>query len=1287
MAINTEELKLLIENIIPSNIKDNHIFFKKIFDVFFDYISDTYKLGSDSHLLLETDKALWNSDYSQLKNVDLSGIKKELIKTYLHDYNIFFDKLENDDDIHKYINTLYKELGIDRKFDATNLIDVINEEEFLIHKKFAQQKTIPLLFNYIDDLITKTGVGQFNEEDPHFRMYEGTNYNPRRAFAYTVDTSLFKPIYMSAIKPITHPLGFSFNYYKQIALEQTDNFNIDTTIEDYKVYVMQGDLEINAYMPPLNKMPKDCSFNPTKAVPQFVVPVVNTLSEYGTSKTTIAGNSFIRTSDNKYKLVSDGLEQFEGDINNCTLLDWNIDTNSYVLHKSEDTDEDIRKDLYGAMVNYNDIDLSFVDISKFDNISALKGQIGELMVNGDDIDGKIYNGVALDAFYDIQNRQVWVRKWDIVKGDYYWDRSRYLGMNRDFITFKSNESMYSLEALKFYNHNDNIRIYSLDSDLVFNPFGGCITFFVTLLDTDDTHYIMSATKQNSTNITHSILIEPDGIYVTELNGINTKGFFDFEANRRYQITFNWDANGRKIYVDGNELFLQDDNKTYNEKFYITDINTSSFTINDYVSIDIPFTRKSLSYQELNSYLETITLDLKVDYKKGSTILFENLSTKELTQIDMMLDDAIASAQREIVTVQNQLLRVSSLSKDSMYITSETIRINNLIAQTQDYIRNIKKISIAVGSLNLQLSDLIVENDEGRIKNMFDAIEDKTVMYEYSIPTSNAGFQYYTEINEITIGTPLYYAEQSISKANYILDNFDIVNRPMILPEILEMKKDHDLYIKSDEFIKSGLELLFSQDRKIFEHYHNEMETIDHCFTPWYIGETYSIGLDNNLLLMYYNNIQNCGMIFNTKDCAFGDYLDHPKSKVDTALEFSSNTKVYDNVLSVVELEENGKPKLIAYLNNNSRIEYVKGLYWKHYNNENGTLIEEKTKNTIMDYSYQIRVIGSKTNDGTRVEFDGTTNKYIDYDKSKEFFKLDSQLGEVHATKFEQNNLFKALVKDNKVRKYYTSIEKYNEMVDILKENNYIKEVSGVLVKSDRTPLELCTKNNKLDDMLYNWDYMVKDETNDLYSRLDIYLDTLIYKWEDVNFKNTDELLFSFNPTVTDFFYKESIFIDENENIDDNGLISEFMTDGFGIQLIKDGIECLSIDIDEEVVTYTPYTSKIEDFYNSCGSITPDKFITFDYPTMDMTFTQRDLTVLTTIPNVDWTPTITGTPVKESLVSIPTPLSCNTTDTEKVFVQSDYWTKYKDDKIKPTHISPTINGSILGTTTSTKIIQY
>jgi len=110
-------------------------------------------------------------------------------------------------------------------------------------------------------------------------MYEGTNYNPRKAFAYTVDTSLFKPIYDSSIKPITHPLGFSYNYYKELNSSFTEYFNLETEIVDFKVYELDGTVELNVYNDEGTMIGSACSesLDATMDVPQFSVPVVNTL--------------------------------------------------------------------------------------------------------------------------------------------------------------------------------------------------------------------------------------------------------------------------------------------------------------------------------------------------------------------------------------------------------------------------------------------------------------------------------------------------------------------------------------------------------------------------------------------------------------------------------------------------------------------------------------------------------------------------------------------------------------------------------------------------------------------------------------------------------------------------------------------------------------------------------------------------------------------------------------------------------------------------------------------------
>jgi len=1132
-AISTQELKLLIENSITENIKTNHIFFKKIFDVFFEYLSDTYKLGTDSHLILETDKNLWDSDYSQLNHVDLTDIKKELIKTYLHDYNIFFDKLQNDESILRYINNLYTGLGIDRSFDTSKLYDMINEEEFLIHKKFAQQKTVPLLFNYIQDLIAKTGVGQFDSDEAYFNMYEGTNYNPRKAFAYTVDTSLFKPIYDSSIKPITHPLGFSYNYYKELNSSFTEYFNLETEIVDFKVYELDGTVELNVYNDEGTMIGSACSesLDATMDVPQFSVPVVNTLSNYGSAKTNIAGITFQRTSSKEYKLVSDGLENFEGIINNCKLLDWNLDSQSYVTHEDENTDEDIRRDLYGGILNYNDKDLTLLDLSNFELYDELGDTIGEIIAGGE---------IVYDAFYDIPRKQVWIRKWDENlngegDGDYYWVRSSYLGMNRDFITFASTESMYSLEALQFSNPDDNVRIWSPDADKVLNPYGGCYTFFITLLDDENDHYIWTADKEQGTTITHSMKINTKGLYINEMNGTNSTALFDFQLNRRYHVTFNWDNNGRRVFVDGIELFLEDDNKAYNEKFFIKGVDISGFSLNEIIEIEVPLLKRSLTYDEIYSQIETKKIELNVNYLKGDTILFENYS-QPFIEIEQEIQDIIDSINGDIAAVQNQLLRVITLSKDSAYVTIETQRVNKLIESARDYISVIRNFSINFKSLTIPYLEVYVEDDERKIKDMFDLIDDDEVAFQYSIPLSTASFEFFTEVNEIILGNPYYYQEQSVVRANYILDNFDILNRPMTLIEINDMRADHDTYVKSEEFYDSGLLMYFSLDRKIFETYHNEAEAVDHCFSPWYIGETYDIGLDANLLFQYYNDMENCGLIFDAEAYAFGDYLEHPKAMVDESLEFNNNTVIYENVIGVSETEEDGKPKLIIILDNGkdvdtTRIEYIKNKYWKLYNNSTGELIESRYENIIMDYSYQIKVTGTKLTDGEMNHI------------------LYSQLGEDKASYNDEKILKENLSYDRKYRNVY-----------LLNEPQSYTDTTTITI--DGEDITLYTLTESYFDSLVTF-YEKTNWYNDIWTRVE-------------GFKRFDMVM---NFGEESFYENEILLGSDVDFISDAEFIESSISDGHKFMTIRNGEEVKCVNIDTTPV-YESFNELGENLYNS-----------------------------------------------------------------------------------------------------------
>ena len=975
-SITSQELKLIIENMIPDNIKTNHKWFNEIFNIFFEYLSDTYRLGTDSHLLLETDTTLWNENYSGLNHVDLTGIKAELIKTYLHDYNIFFEKVGNDENINRLINKMYTELGIDKSFDASKLTDVINEEEFLIHKKFSQQKTISLLFNYMSDLVNKTGVGQFDDTDAYFKMYEGTFYNPRKAFAYTIDTSLFKTIYDYSIKPITHPLGFSYNYKHSIKDELVNFFNVDSEIQDFKLFVLEDSISIQTFKTNEIKEGELCYVDPLLSnTPQFKVSSENTLGLYGGYKTIIEGNSFIRTGDNTYKKISDGIQQFEGQISGCTLLDWNLDTSSYTLTKDLYTDDDIRKDLYGAIVNYNEI-------------TGL---------------GDIYAAGVLksDAYVDPITRIVYIKNGIDSHGNNKYVASLYLGVERDFITFKSTESMYSLEALKFDNYNDCIKIYSVDKDQVINPFGGSISFFITLLDNESEHIVWCAEQHDKGGLTHSLIIDSSGIFINEYMGTTSYADYKFDLNRRYHITVNWNKSGRNIIIDNQEQYLRDTNKVYNEFIYYTTNQIEKLENVTVFDISIPFIRKSLSYQQLNSYSEPYTLSLSKSFSKSNVVLFENIG-ETLENFLTYIEFVKTTLTNEIVSVQNDMFRKTSTSRDPIYVKLETKRVSDLVNDAHDYMNSIYNIEINIMGESIKLLDIIIQNDEKLLKTMFDNLPGEDT---FILTKSTSVFEYFTEDNEIYVGNSPYFTGRKVCKTNYILDNFDIFNRPLNMSEIMSIKEDHDNYILSDEYRESDLELFFSLDRKIFEHYHNEMVSVDSCFLAWFIGDTYDIGLDGNLLLQYYNDTANCGNIFSIDDCQFGGYIDHSKATVDNSLEFNTNVVIYDNVVNVLEMKEGGKLKLVAYLDNNTRIEYVKGVYWRHINGENGTIIEEKSNKTIMDYSYQIKVLGTSTTDDT-----------ILHNKMVLMMGDHRYSGIIWQEKIEATN------KDKKTRKFYNNDE-------------------------------------------------------------------------------------------------------------------------------------------------------------------------------------------------------------------------------------------------------------------------
>ena len=242
------------------------------------------------------------------------------------------------------------------------------------------------------------------------------------------------------------------------------------------------------------------------------------------------------------------------------------------------------------------------------------------------------------------------------------------------------------------------------------------------------------------------------------------------------------------------------------------------------------------------------------------------------------------------------------------------------------------------------------------------------------------------------------------------------------------------------------------------------------------------------------------------------------------------------MIGVSETEEDGKPKLIIILDNGkdvdtTRIEYIKNKYWKLYNNSTGELIESRYENIIMDYSYQIKVTGTKLTDGEMNHI------------------LYSQLGEDKASYNDEKILKENLSYDRKYRNVY-----------LLNEPQSYTDTTTITI--DGEDITLYTLTESYFDSLVTF-YEKTNWYNDIWTRVE-------------GFKRFDMVM---NFGEESFYENEILLGSDVDFISDAEFIESSISDGHKFMTIRNGEEVKCVNIDTTPV-YESFNELGENLYNS-----------------------------------------------------------------------------------------------------------
>ena len=187
----SNDLQSIFKSITPDNIKSIPVI-QDAMDVFISTLEEVSSVSIDVKNAFEN-----------------TNIKEELIKIYLDDLYNVLQQIQFNQKIVEYIERSNNAYGTEyfKKDLIYNIVDYINDEHFLTIKSYKEKKGTTQAIKYIYDLISTfvmTG-------DTHY-PFTLTELEP---FNFKVEGSLPTVFYENIIRPLAHPLGFTY-YYEQI---------------------------------------------------------------------------------------------------------------------------------------------------------------------------------------------------------------------------------------------------------------------------------------------------------------------------------------------------------------------------------------------------------------------------------------------------------------------------------------------------------------------------------------------------------------------------------------------------------------------------------------------------------------------------------------------------------------------------------------------------------------------------------------------------------------------------------------------------------------------------------------------------------------------------------------------------------------------------------------------------------------------------------------------------------------------------------------------------------------
>lgn len=196
--------------ITPENIKNIPVL-NAAMEIFIDNLNENSKISADISKIYD---CMYDSSDSTIITESKEKLRKALLDVYLSSFYNVLSKAQNSEVIRAKLDSL----GITDIPFINDVQRILNDEYFVTNKIFKEKLGTTTSIDYAYNL---TKFLESAESGNDMQLYEV------KPFHFRTEGSIFKEMYENVVKPLSHPIGFTYTYNQIIKDSLQDLFGVE----------------------------------------------------------------------------------------------------------------------------------------------------------------------------------------------------------------------------------------------------------------------------------------------------------------------------------------------------------------------------------------------------------------------------------------------------------------------------------------------------------------------------------------------------------------------------------------------------------------------------------------------------------------------------------------------------------------------------------------------------------------------------------------------------------------------------------------------------------------------------------------------------------------------------------------------------------------------------------------------------------------------------------------------------------------------------------------------------